>query len=504
MAIEVTVGRPEAFALHPFEGLGAQLNVNMFRPDGQPTALTQPQHDALRTAIENLKPGHSRVFLHRVLVERPQPPEKEMQALLETLRLAEAAGAKVNLTFWGQGSYADVGTLKALRWPEPALRDWPRALEQQGQFKWPDRLMSGQVTQPAELMRRFAHVIERTRRERLTCVTHATIHNEPNGSSSDLAHLRTPGLSMRLYEWLYRRFDEALRSIPDPLDPAKTLKDAIQVVGGDLLLSGNSPQDEWLAYLRNNMDLPRPQFPCVIDGYSIHVYWDPAGGATGFPKKLEDRLEKLPATLRRLGIDKPVYVTEYGVKKNGAAPEPGGPGSGQAMEFSAGIAFQHAWFNALAPQCGCVGLAKWVLYRTDADGDFGEWGMIDAPNAGHPRTPFGRSPAYRMTRLFTHLTDPGWKAAGVGRDAARTILVSKFAGGGGESYAVLNRSKDPQDVHVVGLKPHTTYFGAEWNRDTKGGLAPFAQPFTTGDANAHTVNVPGQGIVAFATRPLRL
>lgn len=59
MAIEVSVGHAQAFALHPFEGVGAQFNVNVFTPDGQPRPLTQPQHDALRTSIQNLKPGRS-------------------------------------------------------------------------------------------------------------------------------------------------------------------------------------------------------------------------------------------------------------------------------------------------------------------------------------------------------------------------------------------------------------------------------------------------------------
>jgi hypothetical protein len=47
VAIEVSVGHAQAFALHPFEGVGAQFNVNVFTPDGQPRPLTQPQHDAL-------------------------------------------------------------------------------------------------------------------------------------------------------------------------------------------------------------------------------------------------------------------------------------------------------------------------------------------------------------------------------------------------------------------------------------------------------------------------
>ena len=81
--------------------------------------------------------------------------------------------------------------------------------------------------------------------------------------------------------------------------------------------------------MRANMDIPRPQFPRVLDGYSIHVYWDPGDELIGFPRKLEKRLENLPKTLRELGIDRPLYVTEYGVKKQGAPrPEPGGRGSG--------------------------------------------------------------------------------------------------------------------------------------------------------------------------------
>jgi hypothetical protein len=485
------------------EGFGAQFNVNIFTPAGQPQPLTAAQRDTLRATIQNLKPGHSRVFLSRELVDRAQPRPADLKALLDTLELAQHAGANVNLTFWGQGTYAGIEKLRALRWPQPGLRAWPHELEQQGKLKWPGALTSGQLTQPAELMRRFARIIERTRKEGLTCVTHATIQNEVNGDHTDIAMKRSPGLSMRLYEWLYRLFDKELKAIPDPVDGTRTLRDVVRVIGGDLVLDGNSPQDEWLAYMRANMDVARPQFPSVIDGYSIHVYWEPGNGGLGFPQRLEERLGRLPATLGRLGIDKPVYVTEYGVRKLGQKPEPGGVGSGEAIEFSPEVAFQHAWFNALAPQQGCVGFAKWVLYRTDESADFGEWGMIDAANPAHGRPPFGRSPAYRMTRFFNHLADPDWKAAGLGRDATGTILASKFAGGGNESIAILNRGEAPQDVRVSGLKKGTQYFRAVWNGDTKGGLSPL-DPFTTSDAGAQTVTVPGHGVVGLSTRRMPL
>ena len=285
--------------------------------EGQPQALTPAQLNELRATVKNLKPGHSRIFIHRELVAGAQPPPKELEALLQSVRLAQHGGANVNLTFWGQGTYAGKARLKGLKWPEPGLVDWPRQKEQQGKFKWPDELRQGQVSAgPAELMRRFANIIKLARAEG-ACITHATIQNEPNGVGTDIAVKGIPRLSMRMYEWLYRLLDKELRALDDPLNKAPTLRDAIKLVGGDLVLEGDSGQNAWLAYMRANMDAPRPQFPCVLDGYSIHVYWDPGDGLMGFPRKLEKRLENLPKTLRELGIDRPLYVTEYGVKKRG-------------------------------------------------------------------------------------------------------------------------------------------------------------------------------------------
>lgn len=496
-ATRVQLEPPPVRILHPFEGYGAQFNANLFSTLGQPSPLTDVQRAELSTIVTRLKPGHSRIFLDKSVepdASGDQRGAKELAALKKTVELAQEVGAKVNLTYW-KGPYAGEQKLKALQWPNPEVVNWP----QPNKRKWPTELTEGQLTGPAGHMRRFARVVELAHRQwGCRCVGHVTIQNEVNEPRVDIAKQGNPRLSMRLYEWLYRLFVRALEELE--------VRDEVKIVAGDLVKSGHGTQDAWLKYIHDNMDVPREGFPSVVDGYSIHVYWAPGGGGAGFPVKLERRLEDLATTVRAIGIDKPLYVTEYGVMKPGVAPLPGGPGSGQTMEFSPLVAFQHAWFNALAPQYGCAGLAKWVMYRTDEREHWGEWGMIDAPNAPAPRQPFGRSPTYRVTRLFNHLVEPGWKAAGLGRAAGGTVLLSKFAGGGHESVAVLNSAPGASQVRVEGLRPGTRYFGAIWNQDGKGLLHPL-RPQTFVDvpaSGAATIGVPGRGVVGLSTRPLEL
>jgi hypothetical protein len=328
-----------------------------------------------------------------------------------------------------------------------------------------------------------------------------TIQNEPNGHSTDIAHKKSTLISMRLYEWLYRLLDEELKKItkPTPLRPA------VDLVAGDLVLDdGNGHQDLWLEFIRKNMDVPRPKFPSVVDGYSIHVYWDLTDGKFGFPNRLEERLAALPKTLKRLGITKPVYITEYGVRTPASKPEPAGRGSGQRVEFSSKFAFQHAWFNALAPQCGAAGLVKWVLYRTDLPANYGEWGMIDAPNAPDPRKPFGCSPNYKVTRLLNLAVGRDWMPSGVGRGAGNTVLASKFAGGGNEAVLVLNRGGAAQDVALEGLKGSANYFVYDWNRDGKGVVQKRAAGVRSAAGKTTVTDVNPQAVTVLSTRELKI
>jgi hypothetical protein len=343
-------------------------------------------------------------------------------------------------------------------------------------------------------MEQFAGILEQARRRGIDCINSVTVQNEVNGAGVDIAKQRDQFLSMRFYELLYRYLDAELRRRADPQNPARTLRDTVRFVAGDLVERGNSRQDSWLEYLHRNMELPRERFRSVLDGYSIHVYWEPGSGAQGFPQKLQTRLTNLERTVRRLRLEKPVYVTEYGVRRVRARPHPGRI-AGVPIEETTTAAFQHAWFNALAPQYGIAGLSKWVLYRTDRAADFGEWGMIGSSAGG-----FRRWPTYRVTRLFDHVVGRGWKAAGLGR-VEGGMIASRFTAPdeSDESVLLLNNTTGPRSLKIEGLLENQRYFVVDWNRDGRGLLDP--RPQIQSDATgAATVTVPGHGLVALSTR----
>jgi hypothetical protein len=482
---------------HPLEGFGAQFNTNLFITSGatagEPRPLTAQQLATLQAAIDNVQPGFSRILVRRGLRADTAAGRRapEFVALLKTIELAQHAGAQLNLTFWGQGPYADERRLRALRWPNRGFRDWPDPHRR----KWPPELMDARgITQPRVLMERFAGVLHEIRRRGFDCVTSVTIQNEVNGAGIDIAKQRDQYLSMRFYELLYRFLDEALRGLDDPLVSGQTMRDALRLIAGDLVERGNSTQDVWLRYLHRNMEVPRPQFPSVLDGYSIHVYWEPGAGPQGFPAKPERRLTNLQRTARNLGIAAPIYVTEYGVRQVRARVKPGRIG-GVRIDETPLAAFEHGWFNAIASQRGCVGLSKWVLYRTDRAAGFGEWGAIGTPAGG-----FDRFPVYRVTRLFSHFVPSGWLADGLSRPAAN-VLASRFVAPdtADESVIALNNNTRARTVKLQGLRANQGYFAIAWNRDGQGSLAslPPVQADGTGAAN---VPVPARGAFALSTR----
>jgi hypothetical protein len=444
--------------VRPFLGFGAQFFTQVFGEAKSPRPVSAPLLAELGDTVQRLKPGHSRIAVGLEATQSGPAGRVERQALMDTIKLADKAGANVNLTWWHGPYYRD-----------------PRN---------PPKGFLGR-----QFMEAFADVIEEAR-ERFNCVTHVTVQNEVN--NQDIGRKRETRASMAVYNRLYRLLDAALNARADPKQPGKKLRDAIDLVGGDLLEGGRvagSNQANWLRFMQRNM-------ADILDGYSVHVYW-----SNGDYRKLERRLMRLLELRKELGITLPLYVTEYGVR--GANPgKKGGFDSGRLggrnIEESSASAFQHAWFNALAPQCGVVGLAKWACYRVDGKKrPERDWGMIRG--AGKR---FSDTPTYRMTLLFNRLIDAGWKADGVGRD--EHTLVSLFKGPAvGQSAVVLNRGRELEAVTIDRLKPNTTYFAAVWNRGGDGQIHS-RKRVTTGPNGKAKVNVPASGLVALSTLSLGL
>ena len=188
--------------------------------EGQPRELTPGQLNELRATIKNLDPGHSRIFVHRELVAGAAPPARELEAFLQSVRLAQQAGANVNLTFWGQGPIAGKAKLQGLKWPESGLLALaaPEGAAREVQVaRGPDGRKGGVGARGADAPLRQHH---QGRPRQGACITQATIQNEPNGVGTDIAVKGIPRLSMRMYEWLYRLLDKELRKLPDPQNQA--------------------------------------------------------------------------------------------------------------------------------------------------------------------------------------------------------------------------------------------------------------------------------------------
>jgi hypothetical protein len=461
-ATSVTVGHApivqQGGTLHELRGFGAQFFTYLFGEAGHPSGITPPQLADLQNKINRLKPGHSRVAVRLEATGAGPAGQVEREALMKTIALAQQAGANVNLTWW-HGPY---------------FRD-PKHPSEEGFLG-------------KQFMESFADVIEEARGRGFDCVTHLTVQNEVN--NQDIGRRKHTPTSMAIYNRLYRFLDEALRSRADPGNPSKMLRDSVDFVGGDLLAGGRIPgsdQVNWLKFMQQKM-------ADVLDGYSIHVY-----ATRGDFAKLEGRLTRLLELIDELKIKKPVYVTEYGVRgDNPGKVFDSGTLAGENIEDTTAAAFQHAWFNALAPQCGIVGLVKWGCYRVDGrKRPERDWGMISG--AGKQFSP---TPTYRVTLLFNRLIEPGWKAAGLARGPG--ALVSVFAGPAGEQSAVaLNRDDQPKVVQINGLKRDSSYFAAAWNRDGEGTINTLAR-VSTGSNGVARVNVPGSGLVALSTRSMGL
>ena len=189
-----TAAAAASFTVHPGQWVGSPLVGYGAEMSPYLTAPNQGQAVGdladLEQKLKALAPQHVRIF---VLTEWWQPGnEKLRDSFIRTCRMAQSAGATINVTLW-----------------------------------------HGWNEDPARASKSMAELLQDLiRRQSLSAVRYVTLQNEVNGTK----------LTMERYNALYRSFDRDLRALG--------LRDQIQVVGGDLL---RNKESAWFQDLATNL-----------------------------------------------------------------------------------------------------------------------------------------------------------------------------------------------------------------------------------------------------------
>lgn len=437
-------------------GYGAQLNQHVYAAITSAPVASLPD---LEAKVKALEPQIVRIFYGEV----PETtfPDR-MASFLETVQLAQEAGATINITY------------------QSATRA---------------------KLQPDLYMGQFAAILDDLVRTRgFTNVRWVTVQNEPNDTL----------VTLEQYNALYRALHAQL--------VARGLRDRIGLMGGDLVEMGdglNLPNPDhrvWFQYMAANMN-------DILDAYSVHIYWN----YWDIPR-MEFRLkdvrrivtEELPPEAR-----KPTYVTEFGVRGNRIFPgkpafQPGYWQDGTQMARTNIAAFQQLWFNLVSAQLGFTGTVKWDAYwgKYDPSYNANHW-LIGPAAEGWPLMP-----AYHAFRLLLQTTQRGWQVLGVdpwaeddwkvGAADQPEKEVTAYAGPSGE-LTLLGLDTHGRDLNAAsaetpaysigGLPPHTTFNLALWNAAANGENA-IQGIVTTTAAGVARFEVPLHAAFALTTAPV--
>jgi hypothetical protein len=330
-------------------GYGAQLNQHVYAP------ITNAPPDSfgdLQDKVKALEPQLVRIFYNDNWEERRPDAPLNLASFAETVRLAQEAGATINITY---------------------------------QTAAQARL------QPAVSMARFAGVVEElVEVHGLSNLRWLTVQNEPNTDSN--------ALTLPQYEALYRALDAEL--------VARGLGDHVQLMGGDLIEgAGAKHHTVWFEYMAEHMS-------DVLDAYSVHIYWN----YWDIPRmefRLRD-VRRIVTALEG-DARKPLYVTEMGVRgilnlpDKPTAPQPGYWQDGTPLARTNISAFQMLWFDVAAAQLGYTGSVKWDAYWGTYDTSYRASHFLIGPaEEGWPLFP-----SYHALRLLLQTTQRGWEVVRV-------------------------------------------------------------------------------------------
>lgn len=450
-----------------FEGYGAQMNQNLYTSLSNTTKgwINSPPEDTtnVEAKVKSMQPGLSRIFLSKDSFLAGN--QNLLDSFDRTVELAQAAGARVNVTW------------QSLTHPSNSL-----------------------TTEQAEAyidadMQHFAMAVyDLVKNHGITAIKELTVQNEP-----DSAKYITN--NMILYEYAYRQLNSYLKQ--------DGIRNQIKLVGGDLVLNGQAP---FFLYMAEHMD-------DVLDGWSEHIYWNYFD--SGY---MITRLDGILADMTNLKNDgyntKPLSITEYGVRGyktyNGVALKDEDPYKNNLLVATdAGYyvnpdgtltpisrtniaGFQQARFNMQGVDDGFIGFSKWDFYRAQYDFGYQDYSLIGYlfnPDSGQDQWPL--RPSYYMEWLMANTTGQHWQVLGYSGTSGAKLITPFRDPNGHLTLFTMSTDQAAASFSVGDLPAGTDFKVLIWNADGTGGVTN-AGIINSGATGTVTFNAPDESMVALA------
>ena len=432
-------------------GYGAQLNQHVYAPVTNPPIATLPD---LEAKVKALEPQLVRIFYNDNFEERQPNRVRNLASFKDTVKLAQEAGATINVTYQAVDVAKD---------------------------------------DPAGSMARFAVVLEDLVEVRgYTGVRWITVANEPNSTS----------VTMAQYEALYRALDAEL--------VARGLDGQIKLMGGDLIRNN---QRIWFQYIAANMNDILDAYSVHI----YWDYWDPAFMQTRLKDVLQIVSEELPVEARKPTYVTESGIRGIINMPGKPAIDPGYWQDGTQISRTNIAGFQQLWFDLATAQLGFPGSVKWDAYWGRYTANYNEaWYLIGPAAEGWPLFPSYH--ALRLLLQTTQQgwqvvqvapwEDDDWKLsvpdqpekeiAAYADDAGHLTLMGLDSNG--RDLNVVSAGPAPE-YSIGGLPASTSFNLVLWNA-AGDGLSSLAGPIVTDEAGVARFEVPLHAAFSLTTVPV--
>ena len=432
-------------------GYGAQFNQHVYAPVTNPPIATLPD---LEAKVKALEPQLVRIFYNDNFEERQPNRVRNLASFKDTVKLAQEAGATINVTYQAVNVAKD---------------------------------------DPAGSMARFAVVLEDLVEVRgYTGVRWITVANEPNSTS----------VTMAQYEALYRALDAEL--------VARGLDGQIKLMGGDLI--SEQPADLVPIHRREHERHSRR----VLRAHLLGLL-DPAFMQTRLKDVLQIVSEELPVEARKPTYVTESGIRGIINMPGKPAIDPGYWQDGTQISRTNIAGFQQLWFDLATAQLGFPGSVKWDAYWGRYTANYNEaWYLIGPAAEGWPLFPSYH--ALRLLLQTTQQgwqvvqvapwEDDDWKLgvpdqpekeiAAYADDAGHLTLMG-LDSNGRDLNAV---SAGPAPEYSIGGLPASTSFNLVlWNA-AGDGLSSLAGPIVTDEAGVARFEVPLHAAFSLTTVPV--